>query len=140
MRIKRIGLEHHGDVALARGHAIDHPVADENIPIGDLLQPGDHAQKRGLAAAGWTDQRDEFTIRYIKRDAVDDIERRIGLADTLKFDGSHFLLLSRHDLTAPAVRPAMMCFCARKKTMTVGRIVSVMKARTSCHSVPNSPR
>ncbi len=29
-----------------------------------------------------------------------------------------------------------MCFCAKKKRMMVGRIVSVMKARIRCHSVP----
>jgi hypothetical protein len=42
--------------------------------------------------------------------------------------------------TAPAVSPAMMCFCAAKNTITVGRMVSVMKARISCQSVANSPR
>ena len=42
-------------------------------------------------------------------------------------------------LTAPAVRPAMMCFWPMKKTMMVGRMVSVTKARISCQSVMNSP-
>ncbi len=47
--------------------------------------------------------------------------------------------LKPQDLTAPAVSPAMMCFCARKKAMIVGRIVRVMKARTNCQSVAYSP-
>ena len=41
--------------------------------------------------------------------------------------------------TAPAVSPAMMCRCAAKNTMIVGRMVSVMNARISCQSVMNSP-
>ena len=47
---------------------------------------------------------------------------------------------SGHDLTAPAVRPAMMYFWAMKKTMIVGRIVRVMNARASCQFVPYSSR
>jgi hypothetical protein len=42
--------------------------------------------------------------------------------------------------TAPAVSPAMMCRWATKKTITVGRMVRVMKARINCQSVLNSPR
>ena len=42
-------------------------------------------------------------------------------------------------LTAPAVRPATMCFCASRNSRIVGRMVSVMNARIRCHSDEYSP-
>ena len=41
--------------------------------------------------------------------------------------------------TEPMVRPATMCRCAAKNIMITGRMVSVMKASTSCQSVEYSP-
>ena len=41
--------------------------------------------------------------------------------------------------TAPAVRPATMCFWANRNSNTVGRIVSVMNARIRFHSDEYSP-
>ena len=58
-------LEDHGDVPL-RGVDIVHELAvDVELPVGDFLQPRDHAQRRGLAAAGGPDQHDEFLIRNV---------------------------------------------------------------------------
>jgi hypothetical protein len=51
VRIERIVLEHHGDVALLGFQVIDHAIADDDLSAADLLQPCDHAQQRGLAAA-----------------------------------------------------------------------------------------
>ena len=39
-------------------------------PAGDLLEAGDHAQQRGLAAAGGADQHDELAVRDVEIDAV----------------------------------------------------------------------
>lgn len=44
-----------------------------------------------------------------------------------------------YPLTAPAVRPATMWRWASTKTTIAGRMVKVMKARTSCQSVVYSP-
>ena len=51
VRIERIVLEHHGDVAVTRRHIVHDVAADPDFAIGDLLEAGDHAQRRGLAAA-----------------------------------------------------------------------------------------
>ena len=62
MRIERVGLEHHGDVAPARRHVV-HPLAgDADLALGDLLEPGKRAQERGLAAARGADQRHELPL------------------------------------------------------------------------------
>ena len=51
MRIKRVGLEHHGDAALCGRHVIDtHPV-DLKITACDLFEPGNHPQQGGFATA-----------------------------------------------------------------------------------------
>ena len=42
-------------------------------PAGDVLEPGDHAQQRGLAAAGRADQHDELAVGDLDVDAVDDL-------------------------------------------------------------------
>ena len=51
VRIQRVVLEHHGDVAVARRHVVHHVAADPDLALGNLLEPRDHAQRRGLAAA-----------------------------------------------------------------------------------------
>jgi len=35
---------------------------DADLARGDLLEPGDHAQGRGLAAAGWPDEDHELAV------------------------------------------------------------------------------
>ncbi len=51
MRIERVILEHHGDVAVARAHVVDDPRADLDRAFAGLLEAGDGAQERALAAA-----------------------------------------------------------------------------------------
>ncbi len=53
----RVGLEHHGDVALACRQQRDVAAADGEPTLGRLLEARDHAQQRRLAAAGGTEQR-----------------------------------------------------------------------------------
>ncbi len=62
MRIERVGLEHHGDLALGRRERVDEPVADIDVARGRRVEPGDHPEKRRLAAAGRADQHQEFAV------------------------------------------------------------------------------
>src|SRR5262249_56172241 len=61
MRPDRVGLEHHTDVARARrylnavGRRRHHAPADTHAPGRGMLETGDAAQRRGLAAAGGTE-------------------------------------------------------------------------------------
>jgi hypothetical protein len=45
VRVERVVLEHHRDVALLGRHVVDHAVADADLARGDLLEAGDHAQQ-----------------------------------------------------------------------------------------------
>jgi len=79
--------------------------------------------------------------------------RQVGLADDAAADDadadfSHgdsasirlsLVGVKAQPLTAPAVSPATMCFCANRNRMMVGRIVSVTNARIRCHSDEYSP-
>ncbi len=62
MRIERVGLEHHREAAL-RGPDVGRVLAvDQDLAGGDVLEAGDQAQQRGLAAAGGADEDDEFAV------------------------------------------------------------------------------
>ena len=53
-----------------RMHVVDDPLADQEPAVGDLLQAGDHAQRRRLAAARGADEDEEL--------AVPDVEVELG--------------------------------------------------------------
>ena len=74
MRIERIVLEHHRDVPLLGRDVVDDAVADRDRAGGDVLEPGEHAQKRRLAAAGGADQDDELAVLDRNRNAVQDFK------------------------------------------------------------------
>ena len=61
-------------------------------PRGDVLQPRDHAQQGGLAAAGRADQHDELAVANGDIDAVDDVRRAERLADVADRDRRHTAL------------------------------------------------
>ena len=62
VRIERVVLEHHRDVAVLGMHVVDELVADPDAAVGDLLEPGDHAQRRRLAAARRPDEHEELAV------------------------------------------------------------------------------
>ena len=84
MRIKCVGLEHHGDAALGGGHVIEALAINDQIAPGNRLQTGDHAQQGGLAAAGGADKHGELTRLDGQVDAMDDLDIPIGLDDFLQ--------------------------------------------------------
>ena len=69
-RVERVELEHHGDVAL-RGRQVVHALAgDDDVARGGALEPGDHAQRRRLAAARGAEQADDLAGRDREVDVV----------------------------------------------------------------------
>jgi hypothetical protein len=60
--IERVVLEDHRDVTILGWNVVHAFVADEDVTLGDFLQPGDHAQGGGLAAAGGADEDDKFAV------------------------------------------------------------------------------
>jgi hypothetical protein len=47
----RVGLEHHGDAALARRHVVHHMAADRDDAARDFAQAAEQPRQRGLTAS-----------------------------------------------------------------------------------------
>ena len=71
VRVKCIGLENHGDVAIAWGHIVDHPVADFHFAFRDPLESGDHSQRGCLARPGRADEHHELAVRDLHTQIAD---------------------------------------------------------------------
>src|SRR5207302_9645124 len=69
--IERIALKDHRDVTVARRYVVDDAVADLDLALGDVLEPGQHPQGRRLATAGGPDQDHELGVPYLQRKGVD---------------------------------------------------------------------
>ena len=95
VRIERVVLEHHGDIAVFRIEIVDQAVADEDVAVGDLDQPGHEIERRRFAAAGRPDQRHELAVLDRQRHMVDGHHVAVHLDQTLQNHLSHRLSLRR---------------------------------------------
>ena len=71
VRVQRVVLEHHRDVAVLRRDVGDVAVADEDAARVDLFEAGEHAQRGGLAAAGGADEDEELAVGDLEVELVD---------------------------------------------------------------------
>ena len=86
VREQRVGLKDGVDVALVGRMVGDLGAAEEHAACGRVLEPADHPQRRGLAAAGWPEHGEEVPARDRQREVVD--RRHVGEAfrHTLEMD------------------------------------------------------
>ncbi len=70
VRVERVVLEHHGDVAVFRRHVVDHAPADGQCAGAYFLQPGHHPQQGGLAAARRPHQDHQLAVGDIETGPV----------------------------------------------------------------------
>ena len=78
VRVQGVVLEDHRDVAVLGSHVVHQLAVDVQLAVGDLLESGDHAQRRGLAAAGGADQHDEFLVGDIQVERLDSDNALVG--------------------------------------------------------------
>ena len=71
VRIERVALKDHRQVAVGGLERGDVVVADPDAALGHLLEPGDHSQQGRLAAARGADEDDELAVGDLERDVVD---------------------------------------------------------------------
>jgi hypothetical protein len=89
VRIEGVALEDHRDVARARrqiGHVAS---ADPDATARRLLEPGDHAQERRLAAARRPDEDEELAVGDLERDVFDRDHITELLGDVFEDDLTH---------------------------------------------------
>ena len=105
VRVERVVLEHHRDVAVPLQDVVDPLAADVEIAGRDVLEPGDHPQRGGLPAAGGPDEHEQLGLRDLERQLLDRLEPvREPLAELVQDDFSHVLA---QPFSAPAIRPRM---------------------------------
>ena len=103
VRIERIGLEHHRDVAVLAAAGALTARRRSGSRRGDRLQPGDHVQQGRLAAARAADQDQELALVDLDVDALQDIDAPKVLR-TSRIDSAAIVFFLQ-PLTAPAVSP-----------------------------------
>jgi hypothetical protein len=80
-------LKHHGHVAAMARDLIDAPAADADFALARLLQPGDEAQQRRLAAAGRSHEGEALAGADGEGDLVEHVDRGSkGFADPFEVD------------------------------------------------------
>src|SRR5690348_7660115 len=90
VRVERVVLEDHGDVAILGRDIVHNTVADLDDAFGDLFQPRDHAQRSALSATGWADQHDEFLVLDRQINGIHRPDTaRVDLADLFEFNSGH---------------------------------------------------
>ena len=89
VRVERVVLEHHGDVAILGIELVDDPAVDRDLAGSDVLEAGDHAQQRALAAARGADEDDELVVGDVEVHAMHDGDVAIRLADPVETDPRH---------------------------------------------------
>ena len=90
VRIERVVLKHHGDVAVARRLVVDALAVDQHIAAADALQARDHAQQGGLAAARGPHKHHKLAVLDLQIDAMDDGGFAVvAFLNVLELDGCH---------------------------------------------------
>ena len=89
VRIERVALEDHGDVARPRREVGDVPVADRDRAAGHVLEPGEQPEQRRLAAARRADEHQELAVADLQGDVVDGLDRAERLRHPVERDRRH---------------------------------------------------
>ena len=90
VRVERVVLEHHRDVAVAGREPGDLALADPDVALGHLLEAGDHPQQRRLPAARGADEDHELAAPDRQADVVDGADVPVvDLSDLLEPDLGH---------------------------------------------------
>ncbi len=97
VRVERVALEDHRDVAVLGRDVVHDPLADPQRAAGDVLEPGDHPQAGRLAAARRADEDHELAVADLEVQVVDRLDLAVQLAHVIEGDCGHRSL--------PLVRP-----------------------------------
>src|SRR6266436_5897794 len=120
-RIVRRSEEHTSELQ-SRLHLHSFPTRrSSDLPGRDLFEPGDHAERRGLAAARWPDEHHELLVTDRQVDVLDRVHFVVFLVQVLQHDLSHGRPLSFLGVGHPCRRPRP----PRGDTSTTGRPLGI---------------
>jgi hypothetical protein len=89
VRVERVVLEHHGDVALRRIEVGYIAPIDQDTARRGPLQPSNQTQQRRLAATRCADDDQHFAIRERQIDAMQYVDQAEALAESVQFQLRH---------------------------------------------------
>src|SRR5262249_30942474 len=90
VRVERVVLEDHRDVAVARRQVVDDAVADLDLAVADLFEPGDHPQRGRLPAAGRADEDNELAVLHAEIEIGDGVRAvAVDLVHLVERDAGH---------------------------------------------------
>ncbi len=92
-------------------------------PADRILEAGDHAQRRGLAAARGTDQHDELAVLDCQVESFDGDHGPVGLAQPLELDPRH-----RYLRTMPNEKPRARCLRMIRPMIISGMVMPTASA------------
>jgi hypothetical protein len=101
---ERVALEHHVHRSPVRLDRDDVLAVEEDAALGRRLEPGQHPQQRGLAAARRTKQREKFVMPDIERERFNRHDRAEPLGDGLEAHQRLFFVRCRYLRCLAAVR------------------------------------
>src|SRR5688572_28501704 len=84
MRIKRIALKHHRDIAIFRSHIIYDAITNIDATVTDFFQTGEHTKAGGFTAARWSDKYEKLFIGDLNIQIVNDDLIAIPLINVIK--------------------------------------------------------
>src|SRR5262249_10810747 len=94
MRVERVVLKHHRDVAIHWRQVVDDLVVDHDAAGGDRFETGHHSQCRRLAAAGGADENDEFLVADVEVHILDGMNLVEFLVQAADDDLGHYSMTS----------------------------------------------
>ena len=123
VREQGVRLEHHAEPAVARLEVVGHLSIDADLAGGGVLEAGDHAQRRGLAAAGGADEHHELAVLDRARQVVDGHHRPERLGEVDELDAGQ-----RYLLTIPKLNPRARCLRMARPTIMSGTVMPTASA------------
>ena len=119
-----MALEHHAEAAVARLQVVDHFPVDTDFTGARVLETGDHAQRRGLAAAGRSDEDDELAVLDDEVQILHRLDRAEGFFQIAQLDTRHFYYLR----TMPKLKPRARCLRMISPTIMSGIVMPTASA------------
>ena len=90
VRVERVVLEDHRDVAVLRREVVHDLAADANDAVADRLEPGHHPERARLPAARGPDEDDELAVADLEVEVADRMRPvRIDLVQLFELDLGH---------------------------------------------------